>query len=114
MAYTILHRDDIRQGIGSYEFEGYLHGESNVSFIWVDLPPGGGPKLHKHPYEEIFIVQEGHPRFTVGAEILDAQPGKIIIVPADTPHKFINAGEGPLRQVDIHASKEFITEWLED
>lgn len=54
MAYMILHRDDIRQGIGSYEFEGYLHGESNVSFIWVDLPPGGGPKLHKHPYEEFF------------------------------------------------------------
>ncbi len=59
MAYTILHRDDIREGIGSYEFQGYLHGDSTVSFIWVDLPPGHGPKLHKHPYEEIFIVQGG-------------------------------------------------------
>ena len=51
MAYTILHRDDIREGIGSYEFQGYLHGDSAVSFIWIDLPPGGGPRLHKHPYE---------------------------------------------------------------
>jgi hypothetical protein len=54
MSYTILHRDDIREGVGSYEFEGYLHGDSNVSFIWIDLPPGAGPKLHKRPYEEIF------------------------------------------------------------
>ena len=30
------------------------------------------------------------------------------------PHKFVNIGEGPLRQIDIHASKRFITEWLED
>ena len=33
MSYTILHRDDIREGIGDYEFEGYLHGDSSVSFI---------------------------------------------------------------------------------
>jgi hypothetical protein len=26
----------------------------------------------------------------------------------------VNSGTGPLRQVDIHASERFITEWLED
>ena len=114
MAYTILNRDEIRAGVGSYEFQGYLRGNSNVSFIWLDLPPGEGPRLHRHPYEEIFIVQEGYPRFTVGAETLDAQPGQIIVVPPETPHKFVNVGDGPLRQVDIHASRRFITEWLED
>ena len=114
MAYTILSRDDIRAGVGSYEFEGYLHGDSAISFLWIDLPPGEGPRLHKHPYEEIFIVQEGRPRFTVGAETLDGQPGQIIVVPPETPHKFVNIGEGPLRQIDIHASPRFITEWLED
>jgi mannose-6-phosphate isomerase-like protein (cupin superfamily) len=62
----------------------------------------------------IFIVQEGRPLFTVGAETLDGQPGQIIVVPPETPHKFVNIGEGPLRQIDIHASKRFITEWLED
>jgi quercetin dioxygenase-like cupin family protein len=56
MTYTTLHWDDIREGIGSYEFEGYLYGDSNVSFIWVELPPGEGPKLHRHPYEEIFVL----------------------------------------------------------
>lgn len=114
MAYTMLHRDDIRAGIGSYEFQGYLHGDSNVSFIWVDLPPGHGPKLHKHPYEEVFIIQEGRARYTVGTETIEATAGQIIVVPPETPHKFVNIGEGQLRQVDIHASTRFITEWLED
>ncbi|HEU5349901.1 MAG TPA: cupin domain-containing protein [Ktedonobacterales bacterium] len=114
MAHTILHRDDLPQVLGNYEFEGYLHGDSSVSFIWVDQPPGHGPRLHKHPYEEIFILLEGRGRYTVGTETLEATAGQIIVVPPNTPHKFINSGEGQLRQIDIHASKQFITEWLED
>jgi len=30
------------------------------------------------------------------------------------PHKFVNAGDSPLRQVAIHASGRMITEWLEE
>jgi len=56
----------------------------------------------------VFIVQQGRPLFTVGAETLEGQPGQIIIVPPETPHKFVNIGDGPLRQIDIHASKRFI------
>ena len=114
MSYTMLHRDAIREGVGNYEFQGYQHGDSSVSFIWIDLPPGDGPRLHKHPYEEIFIVQDGRARYTVGAETIEATTGHIIVVPPETPHKFVNIGEGPLRQVDIHASRRFITDWLED
>ena len=113
MSYTVLHRDDIREGVGSYEFEGYLHGDSAVSFIWIDLPPGEGPRLHKHPYEEIFIVQEGRPRFTVGTETLDAQPGQIIVVPPETPHKFVNNGPGRARLVCLQSNPKLETEWLE-
>jgi mannose-6-phosphate isomerase-like protein (cupin superfamily) len=47
-------------------------------------------------------------------EVPCIEPGQIIVVPPETPHKFVNIGEGPLRQIDIHASKRFITEWLED
>jgi mannose-6-phosphate isomerase-like protein (cupin superfamily) len=36
------------------------------------------------------------------------------MVPAGVPHKFVNTGAGRLRQIDIHASERFVTEWLED
>ena len=62
----------------------------------------------------VSIVQEDRLLFTMGAETLDAQLGQIIVVPPETPHKFVNIGAGPLRQIDIHASMRFITEWLEE
>ena len=49
---------DLEHGETSYEFEGGQFGDAGVSFIVVDAPPGSGPKLHKHPYEEFFVVQE--------------------------------------------------------
>lgn len=114
MNAIVLNRDDLVYSGNSYEFQGYLHGDTALSFIWVDMPPGDGPRLHKHPYEEVFIIQEGRATYTVGTTTLEAGAGQVIIVPPEMPHKFVNSGDGPLRQVDIHASKRFITEWLED
>jgi mannose-6-phosphate isomerase-like protein (cupin superfamily) len=37
-----------------------------------------------------------------------------VIGPAGVPHKFMNSGEGTLRQITIHPSAEVITEWLEE
>jgi len=63
--------------------------------------------------EEILIVQEGRATYVVGSTTLEVRAMQIVIVPPGTPHKFVNSGEGPLRQVDIHVSRRFITEWLE-
>jgi mannose-6-phosphate isomerase-like protein (cupin superfamily) len=112
--YTILNRDELPRDENTYEFEGLHYQDTEVSFIWVDMPPGGSVRLHKHPYKEIFIVQEGVSTFTVDSTTLQAHAGQIIIVPADVPHKFVNNGDGQLKQIDIHISKEFITDWLED
>lgn len=112
--YTLLNRSELPYDAGTFEFEGAQHGETEVSFIWVDMMPGGHVRLHQHPYKEIFIIQEGSSTFTVGTETLEAQAGQIIIVPANTPHKFMNSGDTQLKQIDIHLSKTYITDWLED
>jgi len=114
MNYRVVTVDELQKSGSMPEFEGYLYGDTDISFILVDMQPGEGVRLHQHPYQEIFIIQEGVATYTVGAATLEARAGQIIIGPADTPHKFINSGEGRLRQVDIHLSKRFITKWLED
>ena len=113
MNYTILNRDELPRDGNTYEFEGFRQ-NTEVSFIWVDIPPGGSVRLHKHPYEEIFIIQEGVSSFMVGSTTLEAVAGQIMIVPANVPHKFMNNGDRQLKQIDIHVNKEFITDWLED
>lgn len=114
MNYTIVDRDALPRDIHTYEFQGFQHQDTEVSFIWVDMPPGGMVRLHKHPYKEIFIIQQGVAIFSIGSTTLEAHTGQIIIVPADTPHKFMNASHSRLRQIDIHVSRQFITHWLED
>lgn len=79
----------------------------------IVAPPGSGPKLYRHPYEEVFVVQEGTATFTTGENVIEASGGQVVVVPAGTPHRFVNSGTGPLRQIDIHTSDQFITEWLE-
>lgn len=110
----LLERTDLAHGEMSYEFQGYDYGEIGASVIVVDAPPGSGPKLHKHPYAEIFVLLEGQATFTAGDDVIEAAGGQVVVVPAGMPHKFVNSGTGPLRQVDIHPSGQFITEWLED
>ncbi|CAA9454356.1 MAG: hypothetical protein AVDCRST_MAG58-1293 [uncultured Rubrobacteraceae bacterium] len=111
-AARVVELGDPSRGDDAGELQGY-HLGANVSFIVVDAPPGGGPKLHRHPYEEVFVVQEGSATFTSGDETTEVEGGQVVVVPAGVPHKFVNSGTGRLRQVDIHASDRFVTEWLE-
>jgi mannose-6-phosphate isomerase-like protein (cupin superfamily) len=87
---------------------------SKSCLIFNYLPEiGDGPRLHRHPYAEIFIIRSGTGLFTVGDQEIKATAGQILIVPPDTPHKFSNLGPGPLETTDIHENGHFITEWLE-
>ena len=113
MNYLVLDRNELPYDGNTYEFVGSQHQDTEISFIWVDMPLGGSVRLHKHPYKEIFIIQEGTATFTVGSTTLEASAGQIIIVPADVPHKFMNLSDKQLKQIDIHVNKEFITDWLE-
>lgn len=75
---------------------------------------GVGPRLHVHPYDEIFIVKEGNARFTVGGVVLDAGPGDVVLGPANQPHKYKNLGPGRLVTTDVHVSPRWIQTNLDD
>jgi mannose-6-phosphate isomerase-like protein (cupin superfamily) len=97
----------------AHELVGDEHGGAGVCLLFVDAPPGRGPSLHQHPYEEVFILTEGRGTFWAGDEEAELEAGQVLIVPANTPHRFVNTGDGPLKQIDIHVSPSFATEWLE-
>ena len=109
----VIDRDELPHAGTAHEFEGYRYGDANVSFFLTDGRPGTGPALHKHPYAEVFVIQEGDVTFTVGDEIIEVTSGQILVGPAGVPHKFVNSGTGRDRHIDIHTSRRMITEWLE-
>jgi mannose-6-phosphate isomerase-like protein (cupin superfamily) len=87
---------------------------SQVSVIMVySTREGAGPRLHRHPYTETFVVRRGRALFTVGDERLEAVGGQVLVVPAFTPHKFASIGSDPFVSTNIHANPTFETDWLE-
>lgn len=69
---------------------------------------GEGPTMHVHPYDEVFVITEGHARFTVGDQVIDATTGDVVLGPANIPHGYQNVGPGRLDTLDIHVSPEWI------
>src|SRR5262245_65949449 len=92
MADDVIKVEDLPGGENASTFHGHTHG-AQVSFFLSHNRQGTGPDLHKHPYEETFIVQEGDVLFTLGDTEIEATAGDIIVVPAETPHKFVSRGE---------------------
>jgi mannose-6-phosphate isomerase-like protein (cupin superfamily) len=108
----IIPLDELEHSRHSHEFVGAEHGDVPFSIILVHSGPGVGPKLHRHPYPEVFVVQAGQATFQLGDDTIVVDEGHIVVGPPDVPHGFTNTGTGELRIVAIHASPRFQTEWL--
>jgi quercetin dioxygenase-like cupin family protein len=91
----------------SYDFVGENHGTPFSAYI-VNGKPGQGPPLHTHPYVEVAFTIEGQATITVGDDTREVEAGGIVVIPANTPHRFVNSGTTILRQIDIHASPRFV------
>lgn len=109
----VVRKQDLPFIGSSYNFVGAQQGDVGISMFLVEARPGNGAPLHRHVYDEIVIVQEGRSRFVFGDEIEEAGPGDILVVKAGIPHGFINAGDGILKQTDIHVNPVFEQENLE-
>lgn len=114
MEFHILDRSDGRgDGEDWTENYGKIPGNPGISLIFESTTEAGqGPRLHLHPYAETFVIRRGGATFTVGDDSINAHAGQILVVPAETPHKFVTH-EGGYEAVHIHSSPRFETTWLE-
>jgi quercetin dioxygenase-like cupin family protein len=110
--HPLIHLDDLPQTEHAHEFVGADHGEVPFSVILVHSAPGAGPRLHRHPYPEVFVIESGQATIQLGDDEIVASGGQIAIAPANVPHGFTNSGPGELRLTAIHGAARFVTEWL--
>ncbi len=62
--------------------------------IEVTVPPGGGPPLHIHHFEdESFYLLQGTLTIQAGAGTFQASPGDFMHIPRGTAHTFRNDGK---------------------
>ena len=69
--------------------------------IDMHVPPGGGPGLHRHNYDETFIVLDGEIEVTFRGSKTTANSGDTATIPSNAPHKFHNAASDPARLICI-------------
>ncbi len=112
MAIRFFRSEDLPSDVISRDFVGEEHGGVGACVLFVDAGSGEGPRLHRHPYVEILIVLEGVSTFDDGESTRTVEAGAMAVVDAGQPHAFTNSGQGRLRQIDIHLSPTFHTEWL--
>jgi quercetin dioxygenase-like cupin family protein len=109
---AVIPLDQLQHTRHSHELVGAEHGDVPFSIILVHSEPGVGPKLHRHPYTEVFIVEAGRATFQIGAESIVVDEGHIVVSPPGEAHGFTNTGSCELRLVAIHGAARFVTEWL--
>ena len=108
----IIPYDELEPSAHSHEFVGAEHGDVPFSVILVHSAPGQGPKLHRHPYAEVFIVESGEATFQIGDTTHIVGGGHVVVSPPGEAHGFTNSGAGELKLTAIHAGTRFDTEWL--
>lgn len=94
----------------SATFQGFEH-EANVSFFIVQFSTGKGPKKHRHPYEETFIILDGEMEAMIDGQVQTIGSPSIVVIPANTWHEFKNRSEKTLHTINIHPVPKMITEW---
>ncbi len=106
----ILHRGDWAGGRSGWNgiAEGAAMGADITVLFYTTDEVGAGPVLHKHEYDEVFIVRRGRAVFTVGDQKIEANAGDVLFAPARIPHKFHNAGPGTLETTDIHMNDRLV------
>lgn len=113
-AELVVTRHDGRED-GEEWTENYqrLPGGSGISLILESTTrPGEGPRLHRHPYPEVFVIRRGSAIFTLGDETVIGRAGQVLVAPADLAHRFVTGPDG-YEALHIHEASEFETEWLE-
>ena len=110
---SILSLDDLPGTPDAHELAGAAFGDLPFSIIVVHSRPEAGPRLHRHPYAEVFVVESGEATFRLGDEEIVVGDRRIVIAYPNVPHGFRNTGTGELRLLAIHGAPDFDTEWLE-
>ena len=73
------------------------------SLVEHPLPPRAlGAPLHTHSREDEYsYVLEGRLGVQLGDDVLEAGPGELVFKPRGVPHAFWNAGDEPLRLLEL-------------
>ena len=73
----------------------------NISVSFLEFPPGAGIPPHRHPNEQIGIIEEGELQYTIGDHTMICRRGMAFLIPPDTLHSALVVSSQPVRLIDV-------------
>jgi quercetin dioxygenase-like cupin family protein len=86
-----------------------IYGE-NISVSVLEFPPFTQIPPHRHPNEQIGIVEEGEMEYTIGDHTMVCRKGTAFVIPPNTTHGAVVLSDTPARIVDVFTPPRRITE----
>src|ERR671910_3322166 len=94
--------------VGNVEFLARTVDTPRFTFGIIEIAPGRVLEAHVHADEDdAFYILEGEMIFVLGAEEVVATPGTFVLAPSGVEHGFRNAGDVPVRMLNLHAPAGF-------
>jgi len=84
----------------------------NISVSFLEFPPFARIPPHRHPNEQIGIVEDGELEYTIGDRTMVCRKGMAFLVPPNTTHSAAVVSEQPVRLVDVFTPPRRFTEPL--
>jgi len=73
-----------------------------VALVDNRVPAGtAGPPLHRHDFDEAFVVLEGEVTFQLGDDLVTRRAGELAFAPRGVPHTFANQSGADARHVIV-------------
>jgi quercetin dioxygenase-like cupin family protein len=90
---------------GSGRINVLLRGEESggrISLMDNRVPPGRpGPPLHRHDFDELFVVLDGELTFRLGEERIARRAGEVAFAPRGVDHTFANLADAEARTLIV-------------
>jgi quercetin dioxygenase-like cupin family protein len=84
----------------------------NISVSFLEFPPFSRIPPHRHPNEQIGIVEEGEVEYTIGDNTMVCRPGMAFLIPPNVTHSATVVSEQPVKLVDVFTPPRQFTEPL--
>jgi len=86
-----------------------IYGE-RVSVSILEIPPFAQIPPHRHPNEQIGVVEAGEMEYTIGEETRLCHAGSAFVIPPNTTHSAVVLSDSPARVLDIFTPPRRISE----
>jgi quercetin dioxygenase-like cupin family protein len=91
-----------------------VRGEENggrVGVVESRMPPGPGPPLHRHDFDEAFYVLEGELTFSLDGTLITCGANEVAFAPGGVPHTLANHGDTAARFLIVFTPAGFEREF---